>query len=135
MTATPSITNLSAASRATIIHECEAALTAVASKLGLTLERKSFSYTPDGMPVPFRLGLAVTADDGSVMDPREVEWRKWAVMLGFQPDDFGRSFTSGRRSFRICGCKPRGQKYTVLGEGPQGGTYKFQASAVKAGLS
>ena len=119
-----------------IMDECREALEPVAEKYGLVLQRKSWTFRPDNSPVPFRLLVPERAEDGSAISTRETEFRKYAHRFGLKPDDFGKTFKTFNGVYRICGIKPKGRKYTVLGESiVNGGVYKFPHAPVIASLS
>lgn len=117
-----------------VLKDCEEALQAVADRYGLRIERKHCSYHSTEIPVAFKLTVPETTEDGRELDAGERDFRRCAPSLGLKPDDYGKTFTSGTRTFTICGVKPRASKYPILGKGPQGGVYKFELETVLRGL-
>jgi hypothetical protein len=99
------------------------ALDAVAKRHGLLLTMKGgryddFSYTP-------RMAFAVSGEGGADKSA-ENDWNQWRALYGMAEVPFGASFTNTHGTYSICGIKPRGQKYTVLGKRTDGKVYKFK---------
>ena len=119
-----------------ILDECKEALEVVAEKYGLVLQRKACTFLPDDTPVPFKLLVPERTEDGSAISAKETEFRKYAHRFGLKPDDLGKMFKTFNGVYRVCGIKPKGRKYTVLGESIiNGKIYKFPHAQVVASLS
>ena len=120
----------------TIMDECEEALTAIAEKHGLTLDRKGRTYRRDSLPVMFQFLIEELDADGNAMGAGAKDFIKHASLYGLKEDDFGAEFHSNGELFRITGFKPRARKYPVLAEKVRDGkTYKFPVERVKAALA
>jgi len=118
-----------------ILDACKEALEIVAEEHGLVLQRKRCTYHNDKLPVAFELIAPERSEDGEAIDPKETEFRRNARMFGLEPDDFGKLFKTSSGAYRVCGIKPKGRKYTVLGESIHNGkTYKFRDIDVVRGL-
>jgi len=118
-----------------LLDEAEEALGRIATKHGIIVSRKSCTYSQTEIPVAFKFVVPERTASGDAINPRETEFRKYAARFGLSPDDYGKTFKTYDGAYRVSGIKPRGKKYTVLGEHVDTGrTYKFPAGAVKAGL-
>ena len=118
-----------------LLADAMEALAPVADKHGIVLERKHCTYSPTEVPVAFKFVIPERAEDGTAIDPKETEFRKYARRFGLEPDDYGKLFKTYNGVYRISGIKPRGKKYNVLGEHVDSGrTFKFPAGAVVDGL-
>jgi hypothetical protein len=111
-----------------IAEAAEEALQAVAERFGLSVERKGGKYDPS--VGTFDARFLFSAGDAAAK-----EWTRWASLLDSRltPEDFGRSFKSGGRTFVVSGANPRATKRPVLAD--EGGrTYAFPAAAVASAL-
>ena len=118
-----------------IQKEMGEALQAVADKYGLTLEQKRVTYYNDKMPVGYQLLVTETNEDGEVLDSAAKDLDKYAFRHGLGEGLYGREFTNGVATYRICGYKPKSRKYPILAEDIQTGKkFKFPVFTVKAGL-
>jgi hypothetical protein len=119
----------------TLLEAARKALTIVAEDHGVELLRKHCSYSSTEIPVAFKFVVVERTEDGEAIDPRETEFRKFAALYGLEPDDYGKMFKTFNGVYRVCGVKPRGKKYNILGESiTNGKTYKFRIDTVKDGL-
>lgn len=58
-----------------------------------------------------------------------------APHIGLKADDFGKTFTFRKRTYKITGCRPKSYKYPIMGSRvPDGKTFKFPVAAVVRGL-
>ena len=120
----------------TIMDECEEALTAIAVKHGLTLDRKGRTYRRDSLPVMFQFLIKELDTNGNAMDSKAKDFMKHAGLYGLSEKDFLAVFRSNGELFRVTGFKPRARKYPVLAESVlTGKTYKFSAERVKTALA
>ena len=118
-----------------LLDEAEEALGHIAMRHGIVVSRKHCTYTKTEIPVAFKFVVPERAEDGSAVDPEETEFRAYAQRFGLEPDDYGKMFKTFNGVYRVCGVKPRGKKYNILGENIiNGKTYKFPADQVAAGL-
>jgi len=118
-----------------VLDACKAALELVAEDFGLVLQQKSCTYHQNEMPVAFKLVAPERTESGEAVDLRETEFRKYAARFGLQPDDYGKMFKTYTGVFRVCGIKPKGRKFTVLGESiVDGRVYKFREQQVRDGI-
>lgn len=118
-----------------LLEEASEALAVVADRHGIVLERKHCTYSETEVPVAFKFVIPERAEDGTAIDPKETEFRKYARRFGLEPDDYGKLFKTYNGVYRVSGIKPRGKKYPVLGEHVDSGrTFKFPASQVVDGL-
>jgi len=119
-----------------IIDECRDALAPIAEKYGLTLDRKGSNYRPDALPVMLQFLIKEVDSSGVTVDARGKDFKRYAMAFGLKPSDLGREFSTFQGTYRICGLKPRSDKYPVLAEDVRTGkTYKFPPEVVKASLA
>lgn len=108
-------------------REVAEALQAVAERHGLTVAVRGGTYDTTGLYRPKVEFKTADAD-------RE-EFARYASMFGLEADDFGKTFTSNGREFRVSGVAPRSPKRPILAvEVATGKTYKFADAAVKMAL-
>ena len=107
----------------------------MADKYGLTLEQKRITYYNDKMPVGYQLLVTETNGDGEVLDSAAKDLDKYAFRHGLGEGLYGREFTNGSDTFRICGYKPKSRKYPFIAENvATGKRYKFMTHTVSGGL-
>jgi hypothetical protein len=112
---------------ATLGREVEEALRAVAERHGLTVSVRGGTYDAG-----FFKPRVEFKTDGS--DKQEFE--RYATMYGLQATDFGRTFTSQGREFKVAGIAPRSTRRPILAtETRTGRTFKFEANAVVRSLA
>lgn len=118
-----------------ILSKIEAALAPIAAEYGLTVGRKSCSYTPDALPVAFQLLVRKEDSDGRALSPEAVTFQRLSSAYGLAPTDLGREFTVGGKRFRVSGLKPKAVRFPILAEAiATGKTYKFPEDVVKQAL-
>jgi len=113
------------------------ALKSVGEELGISIEvHGSISYTHGGEEANAKLKLLsiTVGNDGqeAVHDPEAEDFKRFASLYGFKPEDLGRQFTSRGKTFEITGLKLSRKKYPVSAR--EVGTdrqYKFPATDVK----
>ena len=109
------------------------ALAKIEKKLGVTFSRGNGSF--DANTFSLKITATSNASDGSIQTKEEVDFLANAFMFGLKKEDLGKTFnTSNGRTFRICGLKPRANKYPVLAKSAMDGkVYKF--SPYQTGLA
>ena len=118
-----------------LLDEAEEALGHIAMKHGIIVSRKHCTYSKTEIPVAFKFVVPERTEDGEAIDLKETEFRKYAARFGLQPDDYGKLFKTYTGAYRVCGIKPRGRKFNVLGkETTSGKIFKFAARQVKDAL-
>jgi hypothetical protein len=118
-----------------LLDESEEALGHIAMKHGIIVSRKHCTYSQTEVPVAFKFVVPERSEDGEAVDPKETEFRKYAARFGLQPDDYGKPFKTYTGAYQVCGIKPRGRKFNVLGkETTSGKVFKFPAQQVKEAL-
>lgn len=113
---------------ARLLHEeAEAALQAIARKHGLDLKGKTTRYAEDTCKVSWEFIATV---DG--VEPAKRRWNTYCAQFYLTPEDFGRTFTRGGRSYEVTGIKPRAKKYPVQAKDTTGKRYKFPATVLRS---
>jgi len=106
--------------------ELEKALAPLAAKYGLTV---SVTGGVIGQ-FAFRPRVEFTEADGA----RKL-FETYATAFGLKTTDFGRTFVTAGRQYKIVGLKLNAAKRPVLAERTDGKTYMFPTSAIRAALA
>lgn len=109
------------------------ALAPLAAEFGVQIKIGGGSYLGGSYKPKFE--VAVIAADGLAMTPEAEAFKQCAAMLGFKPDDLGRTFTSGGRTMTIIGYRPRAHARPIIASTADGKTYVFPTDAVKRALA
>ncbi len=109
--------------------EIEAAVQAVAQKHGISIKRGRGKY--DRQACSLTLEISTIAADGTVQSREAAEFKRYASLFGFRPEDLGRSFKSNGKTFTIAGVNPKGRVRPVLATGDDGKTYTFRPEDVR----
>ena len=110
-----------------------AALAPLAEEFGVQIKIGGGSYLGGSYKPKFE--VAVVAADGLAMTPEAEAFKQCAAMLGFKPDDLGRTFKSGGRTLKITGYRPRAHARPIMATTDDGKTYVFPTDAVKRALA
>ena len=120
-------TEINRATARQLSGEIVAALKEVADRHGLEVAVNGGTYG-EGMYKPKVVFKTATADQD--------EFASWADIYGLQATDFGRTFRSKGRIFKVAGVNPRGRVRPIIcDEQPNGKRYVFPADTVKAALA
>lgn len=111
-------------------NRAESALAQVAKEMGISATFGRGSYDPVGGNATLKLELALISDDGTVQTREAQDWKRHAVLRGFDEDDLGKTFRSNGRDFTIAGYKPRSRKRPVLARAADGKMYVFPVGTV-----
>lgn len=118
-----------------LMDDCRVALESVAQKYGLTLDRKGNTYRRDSLPVMFHFLIQKTDEKGNVLSAAHQEFRKYALLFGLHPDDFGKEVCLNGDWFKISGLKPKSRKFPILGVHMKSGKeFKLPLEGVKMNL-
>lgn len=109
------------------------ALAPLAAEFGVQIKIGGGSYLGGSYKPKFE--VAVIAADGLAMTPEAEAFKQCAAMLGFKPDDLGRSFKANGRTFKITGYRPRAHRQPIMATTDDGKTYVFPVDAVKRALA
>lgn len=118
--------------RREMLEACQA----VAERHGLAAEGGDLSDVNllHGFDIHFRVGIPLA--DGALFEPEKAMFEVMADLYGLQPSDFGRTFTTGRETFRISAIHPNRPKYPISVERiPDKRGFKFTAEDVILYLS
>lgn len=121
-----------------IRKDIDAALEKVAEEHGLTFDLGNIRYSSDNFRVTLKANKPEVNEtellEGEVPDDGEVNWVK-VVGGNVLPSNLkDRKFRAGNNVYTLVGVKSGRWKYPFIGEGPQGGRYKFGLNTVKNGL-
>jgi len=86
----------------------------------------------DSTTLTLKVELAELAESGEALTRAANEFKYMAHRYGLAPDDLGKEFRDGIRTYRIVGLKPRSTRYPVIAESlSDKKRYKFAAASVK----
>ena len=85
--------------------EIDEALKVVAQKYGMTVHVGNIKFSSDNFVVKTDFKVIQKASDGSVIDPRKIEFEKNAILFGFKPSDFGKEVVIQGEKFQLTGLK------------------------------
>jgi hypothetical protein len=91
----------------------QAAVEAAAGAAGAKISRVRLTYNLDGT-FSFRVEGGMLKADGSAINKEAADWTAMARLYTLNPDDLGKTFTSGGKTFKIEGLKTRSHKRPVL---------------------
>lgn len=111
-----------------IAADIKEALAAVEAKHGITFTTGGVSYNDSTFRVKVEAAL------GRGVDVGKKDWDTYCRRFGFEPEHYGKKFTSNGREFTVSGIKPRSSKYPILATSSNGKTYKFHTSALLVGM-
>ena len=112
--------------------DLNAALIEVGAMNGVKFKVGNMRYTSESVKIT--LDAFDTNGAGADTSVDQLAWNKGCAWFGFKEEDFGKKFSAGTRTFTISGLKPKNHKYPIIGSGPEGGRYKFEADRVLRGL-
>ena len=120
--------NFSSQSVNSLRTEIEQALAPVLEKYGLRLEVGTMRYNALSCKVPVELHIA----DGSNVEQRaKEEFEACAHILGFKPEDFGKTIMYGGKRYTVCGLRLNSNKYPIQAKCEKNGkTYGLPAYAL-----
>ncbi len=115
-----------------VMKRLEALLKPLAEELGVSLTLGKCSFRPTNGR--FQVKLSVLDLDGKAITEEMEEFKSYALHYGFSPEDLGKTFVFQRRSFKICGLKPKNRLYPILAKSSDGKGYKFDCQTVLEAL-
>ena len=86
------------------------ALQDVAKRFGLTVERRSGSYTDQTFTAKFE--FKAVAKDGT--DAEQATFNQYCGLFNLEPSDFGKTFTVNREVWTFAGLRMKRSKYPIL---------------------
>jgi hypothetical protein len=111
-----------------VAQEIEAAVKAIAAKHGVSIKvaRSTFS---NGPTMDVKLACAVIASDGVVVDKDASALDQLGGLLGLVDGARGKTFTYGRKPYKLVGYRNSGGRMPFIGE-CDGKRYKFAIEAL-----
>lgn len=116
-----------------VSQKIEAALQPLAEELGVAIRSKGGSYS--GGHYTLKVEVAAVGEDGSVQTKEADAFKSLATLYGFTPEDLGREFKMGSKSYKIAGLRTKAPRRPILGESESGKMFCFAAADVKLFLS
>lgn len=105
--------------------EAIAALTPIAAKYGCSVMHKSSRYDDQSNTLTVRFFTGSTEDDA------RRDFDLYASSFGLSPEDFGKQFTYGGKTFTVCGIKPKADRFPIIATNATGSRFKFPVEALK----
>lgn len=115
----------------TLNADLAATLTAWAAARGLTVRINGGSFSPLSFLPKVEL---MPADAGDGKSGPQAEFEQHAVRMGMLPEDFGRSYVSGGRTYTVVGLKLNAYAKPVLLRRDDGKTFVAATDNVRAML-
>ena len=110
------------------------ALKAVEKKHGVSFTLGNTRYSPTDFRVKLEC-FAVKDNSGKDVDAAKAAFESKAFRVGIKRTAYGKTFTHGRKTFKIVGINTRAPKYPIQAESiNRGDRYKFPLSAIPANL-
>lgn len=102
------------------------ALKPLADELGISFKQKSGSFLATNFTL--KIEASVKNENGEVVLKEVEEFKKYANLYGFKPEDLGRQFEWGGKTYAIHGLSARSRQYPILGKDSKGRIFKFPES-------
>lgn len=115
--------------------EIFAAMQAIASKHGLTVDRKGGRFDANEFTPKYTFGIiGDAADDTGITQAARAKWDQYAVMFGLQKDWLGKSFGSRTKTMTVVGINPRAPANCVMLRDQNNKGFKAPADYIKRQL-
>ena len=101
--------------------EAEELLQGLANKYNANIKAGRIKYTDNS----FNLDVEVTRKEVDGKPFEQAEFEKLAFLYGFSPEDYGKMFNMGGKTFTLYGFKTNARTMPVLARGNDGKNYKF----------
>lgn len=138
VTAGTKITNLADRDTLRMLREdIQNAINEVAAKHGLTADLGNIRYDREGTSFTSKVtvetgGQADVADRKA--DKAAENFKRYAVLEGLEPSDFGKEFTYAGRNLKIVGYNTRAKKYPISLEDQNGRGFKVSGRQIASAL-
>lgn len=90
----------------------EAELVKVGKRFGIDIQFRGGTFS--GSEFTFRVRATTLDTNGAVKDKKAENFKKLASLYGMNPNDLGRTFTSGYSKYEIVGLNPSAHKYPII---------------------
>lgn len=107
--------------------EIELALKGLANKYDMDIKAGKIKYTNNS----FSLVLDATRKEIDGKPYEQAEFEKWAVIYGFEPEDYGKIFNMNGKTFTLYGFNTSARTMLILARDKDGRNYKFGAEVKK----
>lgn len=108
--------------------EIDAALKIVGDKYGLAFHAGNVKYEPH--TAEFKLHVSTLSEKGEVIHKEAEDFKRYATVYGLKPEDLGRKYLRGGKTYTVIGCKPLSRTYPILVSCSDGKKYKMAADSV-----
>lgn len=115
--------------------DIDKALETAGAKHNVSLKLGSGSYQPSAGTASFKLEVVTMADTGEARDLRAEAFKSFAVLLGLQPEDLGKSIMLVGKPHMITGYNPKARKNSIrVRDVTNGKDYVTSVECVKKAL-
>ena len=105
-----------------------AAVAAVCEEHGLSVELVGRRWNTQS----YHCGYEIRMSPDNAAEGDRADFATHAHLFSLSADDFGRRFTSNKKTFALVGFKPQNRKYPVIGRDDAGTRYKFPAAVLES---
>lgn len=105
-----------------------AAVAAICEEHGLSVEVEGGRFDTES----YKCGYVIRVSPENATEGDRAEFATHAHLFSLSADDFGRRFTSNKKTFALVGFKPQNRKYPVIGRDDGGARRKFPAAVLES---
>jgi len=109
----------------------ENALKSIEKQFGVSIRRKSWSFTVNHLTLKLECSIV---KNGKAISKEAEDFKHYACLYELAADDLGKTFNFQGQSWVITGLKSKSHKYPILASKGDGHTFKFPANIVKANI-
>ena len=117
----------------TIRADIDTALAAVEKKHGVSFKLGNIRYTDNDFRGKLEC-FSASDSGGNAVNVDKQKFESKSFLVGVKKTAFGKTFTSGRKTYTICGINTRAHQYPIQANSAQGRRYKFSVDALPANL-
>lgn len=107
--------NFTPATLTSLRNRLNAILKPLAQELGINIEAGNAVYGRTGDNAKITLVMCNIAADGTLVSKEHTAFLQYCNIYGLKPDDLGRTFMWGGKTYKLVGLKP-GNRYPFLAE-------------------
>lgn len=101
------------------------------AKIGVSVQPGKGTYSPDGQQLTMKLEMSIIKPDGTVETKYMSDFKDYAHLYGFKPEDLNKEFRSRGVVYRITGLDLKRRKNPIMAENVANHkTYLFVAEDV-----
>lgn len=128
----PKVTEINREVCRVLRDKINASLKSLGDELGMKIQVGNASFTADN--VKFKLEAAIIGASGEVKSSHAHDFARYQFVHGLPLDSIGKTFTQGRKTFKLVGYNVKGRNYPMLAEDENGKLFKFSIQSVQIAL-